>query len=158
MKKLISLILASALLLPLISNAEILALLNYESKPNESLKELKMPFGSKGRKEGIAIIDVDPESANYGNILMDIPLPSDLVGHHVFYNKDMTKLYLTALGKPELRVIDMTANPYRIKVIDVPDCQVGEDVVGDQLIRVSHGYGPAFPRPSSRSSQRFVPG
>ncbi len=129
MKKLISLILASALLLPLISNAEILALLNYESKPNESLKELKMPFGSKGRKEGIAIIDVDPESANYGNILMDIPLPSDLVGHHVFYNRDMTKLYLTALGKPELRVIDMTANPYRVKVIDVPDCQVGEDVI-----------------------------
>jgi len=41
----------------------------------------------------------------------------------------MTKLYLTALGKPELRVIDLTQNPYRIKVIDVPDCQFGEDVV-----------------------------
>jgi DNA-binding beta-propeller fold protein YncE len=113
----------------LISNAEILALLNYESKPNESLKELKMPFGTQGRKEGIAVIDVDPESDNYGNILMDIPLPPDLVAHHVFYNKDMTKLYLTALGKPELRVIDLTQNPYRIKVIDVPDCQFGEDVV-----------------------------
>ena len=78
MKKSISLILASALLIPLISNAEILALLNYESKPNESLKELKMPFGTQGRKEGIAVIDVDPESDNYGNILMDIPLPPDL--------------------------------------------------------------------------------
>ena len=129
MKKIASLVLASFLLVPLISNAEILALLNYESKPNESLKELKMPFGTQGRKEGIAVIDVDPESDNYGNILMDIPLPSDLVGHHVFYNKDMTKLYLTALGKPELRVIDLTQNPYRIKVIDVPDCQVGEDVI-----------------------------
>jgi DNA-binding beta-propeller fold protein YncE len=128
-KKIISLVLASAFLIPLISNAEILALLNYESKPNESLKELKMPFGSKGRKEGIAVIDVDPESANYGNILMDIPLPSDLVAHHLFYNRDMTKIYLTALGKSELRVIDMTANPYRVKVIDVPDCQVGEDVI-----------------------------
>lgn len=129
MKKIASLILASFLLLPLISNAEILALLNYESKPNESLKELKMPFGTQGRKEGIAVIDVDPESDNYGNILMDIPLPPDLVAHHVFYNKDATKLYLTALGKPELRVIDLTQNPYRIKVIDVPDCQVGEDVI-----------------------------
>lgn len=129
MKKIASLILASTMLIPLASNAEILALLNYESKPNESLKELKMPFGTQGRKEGIAIIDVDPESDNYGNILMDIPLPPDLVSHHVFYNRDMTKIYLTALGKPELRVIDMTANPYRIKVIDVPDCQVGEDVV-----------------------------
>ena len=129
MKKLASLVLAGTLLFPLASNAEILALLNYESKPNDSLKELKMPFGTQGRKEGIAVIDVDPESDNYGNILMDIPLPPDLVAHHVFYNRDMTKIYLTALGKPELRVIDLSQNPYRIKVIDVPDCLVGEDVV-----------------------------
>ena len=129
MRKIMSLVVASALLMPLASNAEILALLNYESKPNESLKELKMPFGTQGRKEGIAVIDVDPESANYGNILMDIPLPPDLTAHHVFYNRDMTKIYLTALGKPELRVINLMEFPYRIKVIDVPDCQVGEDVV-----------------------------
>ncbi len=129
MKTITTLLLASVLMIPLSSNAEILALANYESKPNESLKDLKMPFGTQGRKEGIAIFDVDPESENYGNILMDIPLPPDLVAHHVFYNRDATKLYLTALGKPELRVIDLTANPYRIKVIDIPDCQVGEDVV-----------------------------
>ena len=129
MKRITALFLAGTLLIPLSSNAEILALLNYESKPNDSLKDRTMPFGTQGRKEGIAIIDVDPESENYGNMLMDIPLPSDLVAHHVFYNRDATKIYLTALGQPELRVIDMTANPYRIKVIDVPDCQVGEDVV-----------------------------
>ena len=128
-KNLILVFVSCAFLAPLTGNAEILALLNYESKPNESLKDLKMPFGTQGRKEGIAIIDVDPESDNYGNILVDMPLPPDLVAHHVFYNRDATKLYLTALGKPELRVIDMTANPYRIKVIEVPDCQVGEDVI-----------------------------
>lgn len=129
MKRIVSLIMAGALIVPLVSNAEILALLNYESKPNESLKELKMPFGTQAREEGIAVIDVDPESENYGNILMDIPLPPDLIAHHVFYNRDATKIYMTALGKPELRVIDMTTFPYRVKVIDVPDCQVGEDVV-----------------------------
>ena len=111
MKKITSHFLACVLLIPLSGSAEILALLNYESKPNDSLKDLKMPFGTQGRKEGIAIIDVDPESENYGNILVDIPLPPDLVGHHVFYNRDATKIYLTALGRPELRVIDMTANP-----------------------------------------------
>ncbi|CAN5171586.1 hypothetical protein BH24PSE2_BH24PSE2_19370 [soil metagenome] len=115
--------------LPLVAHAEILALLNYESKPEESLKELKMPFGATERMEGIGVIDVDPESEKYGEILMHIPLPPDLVAHHVFYNRDATKLYMTALGKPELRVIDVTKNPYRVKVIDVPDCQVGEDVV-----------------------------
>jgi DNA-binding beta-propeller fold protein YncE len=116
-------------LIPLTVSAEILAMLNYETRPNASLKELKMPFGDQGRKEGIAVMDVDPQSDRYGEILMDIPLPADLVAHHVFYNRDASKIYLTALGKPELRVIDMTSNPYRMKVIDVPDCAVGEDVV-----------------------------
>jgi len=111
------------------SHAEILAMLNYESKPDEKLKDLKMPVGAQSRREGIAVIDVDPESDNYGNILIDIPLPPDLVAHHIFYNRDSTKAYVTALGKPELRVIDMTVNPYRMKVVSVPDCEVGEDTI-----------------------------
>ena len=122
-------ILLIALIIPLAGQAEILALANYESKPDDSLKDLKMPFGSNARREGIAVFDVDPESDTYGDILMDIPLPADLVAHHVFWNQDHTKLYMTALGKPEVRVIDTTQNPYRVKVIDVPDCSVGEDIV-----------------------------
>ena len=109
--------------------AEILALANYESKLDDSLKDLKMPFGANERREGIAVFDVDPESDTYGEILMDIPLPADLVAHHVFWNKDHTKLYMSALGKPEVRVIDTTQNPYRVKVISVPDCSVGEDII-----------------------------
>lgn len=129
MKKIMILAMVLALWLPIAGDAEILAMLNYESKPNESLKDLKLPFGTQEREEGIAIMDVDPDSAAYGEILMEIPLPPDLVAHHIFYNRDATKIYLTALGKPELRVIDMTRHPYRVKVIDVPDCTVGEDVV-----------------------------
>jgi YVTN family beta-propeller protein len=60
---------------------------------------------------------------------MDMPLPPDLVAHHIFYNRDATKAYVTALGKPELRVIDMTRSPYRMKTVQVPQCQLGEDVV-----------------------------
>jgi DNA-binding beta-propeller fold protein YncE len=115
--------------MPMDSQAEILALSNYESKPDNSLKDLKMPFGKQARKEGIAIFDVDPESETFGDILIDIPLPADLVAHHVFWNRDHSKIYLTALGKTELRVIDMKKFPYRVKVISVPECSVGEDVV-----------------------------
>lgn len=129
MKKIMIFVMVLVFWLPIAGDAEILAMLNYESKPNESLKDLKLPFGTQERKEGIAIMDVDPDSAAYGEILMEIPLPPDLVAHHIFYNRDATKIYLTALGKPELRVIDMTRHPYRVKVIDVPDCTVGEDVV-----------------------------
>jgi DNA-binding beta-propeller fold protein YncE len=99
-----------------IASAEILALINYESKPNQPV-----------RREGIAIMDIDPESGDFGKILMEIP--SDLVAHHIFFNRDRSKAYVTALGKSLLHVIDLTKFPYRLRAIDVPECLVGEDLV-----------------------------
>ena len=98
--------------------AEILAMLNYESKPEQMV-----------RKEGLAIIDVDPKSPTFAKMLMDIPLPPDLIAHHIFYNRDMSKAYVTALGKSVLHVLDLRRFPYRMKAVEVQDCKVGEDVV-----------------------------
>ena len=100
-----------------LASAEILALLNYESKPNQPV-----------RREGIAIMDIDPESGNFGKILMEIPLPADLVAHHIFFNRDRSKAYVTALGKSILHVVHLREFPYRLRAIDVPDCQMGEDL------------------------------
>ena len=100
-----------------LASAEILALLNYESKPDQPV-----------RREGIAIMDIDPESGNYGKILMEIPLPPDLVAHHIFFNRDRSKAYITALGKNVLHVVDLRTFPYRLLAIDVLDCQMGEDL------------------------------
>lgn len=99
------------------ASAEMLALVNYESKADQPV-----------RREGIAIMDIDPESADFGKILMEVPLPSDLVAHHIFYNRDRTKAYLTALGTRVLHVMDLTVFPYRLRAIEVPDCEVGEDL------------------------------
>src|SRR5262245_10474481 len=101
-----------------LASAEQYALLNYESKPDQPV-----------RREGIAIMDIDPASPDFGKILMEIPLPPDLVAHHIFFNRDKTKAYITALGKSILHVVDLTKFPYRLQAIAVPDCQVGEDVV-----------------------------
>jgi len=103
-------------MLPLMSHAEILAMVNYETKPEQVI-----------RKEGIAILDVDQDSANFGKILMDIPLPHNMVNHHIYYNRDMSKIYVTALGLSTLHVIDMTRFPYRIKAVEIPNCKVLED-------------------------------
>ena len=121
---------ATALALaPSLLFAQIHAMVNYETKSPESLKALKTPIAAPARKEGIAIIDVDPKSKTFGQMIQDLELPGDLVAHHIFYNRDQTKAYITALGKPELRVIDMRQQPLALKTIAVPDCQVGEDVV-----------------------------
>ena len=120
---------AAFALLPAAAHAQIHAMVNYETKSADSLKVLKTPIAAPARKEGIAIIDVDPNSKDFGKIVQDLPLPGDLVAHHIFYNGDQSKAYVTALGKSELRVIDMTKTPLEIKVVAVPDCAVGEDVV-----------------------------
>jgi DNA-binding beta-propeller fold protein YncE len=114
---------------PSIGSAQIHAMVNYETKSPESMKVLKNPVSPGARKEGIAVIDVDPQSKSYGQIVQDLALPADLVAHHIFYNRDQSKAYITALGKPELRVIDMRQKPLAMKVIAVPGCAVGEDVV-----------------------------
>lgn len=101
-----------------LASAEILALLNYESKPDQPV-----------RREGIAIMDIDPDSVDFGKILMEIPLPPDLVAHHIFFNRDRSKAYITSLGKSLLHVVDLTRFPYRLRAIAVPDCLAGEDLV-----------------------------
>ena len=101
-----------------VASAELLALLNYESKPNQPV-----------RREGIAIMEIDPESPDFGKVLMDVPLPPDLVAHHIFFNRDRTKAYITALNKSLLHVVDLTRFPYRLRAIEVPECQVLEDLV-----------------------------
>ena len=120
---------AAVLCLPGFALGQIHAMFNYETKSAESLKALKTPVATGERKEGIAVIDVDPKSKSFGQIVQDLPLPADLVAHHIFYNRDQSKAYVTALGKSELRVIDMKKQPYAMKVIAVPGCSVGEDVV-----------------------------
>jgi hypothetical protein len=124
---------------PKFAKSEILAMMNYESKPADSLKALKLT-GARERREGIAIIDVDPNAPTFGKILADIPLPADLVAHHIFYDRTMGKAYVTALGKPVLYVFKMNEFPYRLKRIDVPKCVMGEDVV------FSEDNKPAFPK------------
>jgi hypothetical protein len=111
------------------AQAEILAMANYESKPSEALKVFKHPVAGLTRQEGIAIIDVDPASPNFKKVVETVNLPPDLVAHHIFYNRDSSKAYVTALAKSELGVIDMSKRPFSIKRVAVPDCKVGEDVV-----------------------------
>jgi DNA-binding beta-propeller fold protein YncE len=112
------------------ASAEILAMMNYESKTPDQLKSLKLS-GAQERREGIAIVDVDPASASFGKLLVDIPLDPSGFSHHIFYDRTMTKAYLTSLAQPPLQVMDLTEFPYRLRTIDLPNCVMAEDVIFD---------------------------
>ncbi len=118
--------LAAAWLAPSAAKAEILAMVLYETKAEDSLQSLKMGNERGARREGIAILDVDPESETFGAWLADYPLPPTLVSHHMYYNNERTKIYITALGDAVLHVLDITRVPYRLKAVPVPQCKVSE--------------------------------
>lgn len=113
------------------ATAEILAVMNYESKPADQLKSLKLS-GETARREGLAIVDVDPESPNFGKVVSDIPIDPATVAHHIFYDRTMSKAYITGLQQPALQVLDLTKNPYRLSTIETPQCNVAEDVILDE--------------------------
>jgi DNA-binding beta-propeller fold protein YncE len=128
--RIVASVLAAVLsLVPGIAFAEIVGFVNYETKSAESLKTLKRPIAPPTRKEGLALVDLEPGSKTFGRILKSVDLPGDTVAHHIFYNRDQSKAYITALGKSELRVIAMADPTFAIKTVAVPDCRVGEDVV-----------------------------
>ncbi len=98
--------------------AEQTALVLYETKGADQSQ----------RQDGIAFVELDPASADYGHILAQIPLPPEFHSHHIFYNPARDKAYVTSLARPELRVFDVSEFPYRSTSVEVADCEVGEDV------------------------------
>lgn len=119
MKRLIYSLLTTSILALAVNTAqaEQTALVLYETKGRQA-----------SRQEGIAFVELDPKAQDYGRILAQIPLPPDLISHHIFYNPVRDRAYVTSLGRPELWVLDVTSFPYRTKVVSVPGCVVGEDI------------------------------
>ena len=105
------------------AKAEQTALVLYETKGSQPL-----------RHEGLAFVELDPEAPDYGQILARIDLPPDLIGRHIFCNPARDRAYVTSLGRSELWVSDVTAFPYRPKVVPVPDCVVLEDVTFSEAL------------------------
>jgi len=89
-----------------------------------------------GTKDSIAIIEMDPESENFGNILYDYPLPKfDAPLHHLYYSPN-GRLYATGLGSEcSLAEIGLMRNAQAEPVITKVECldtqgqSVGEDIM-----------------------------
>ena len=111
------------------ASAEMLAITSYETKVDDSLESLQLQNAEENRREGIAIIELDPDSPEFGKIIADIPVDPELVLHHIFYNNDLTKAYVTALGKEVLHVIDLNKWPLRMQPIPTPGCEVQENII-----------------------------
>ena len=87
-------------------------------------------------KDSIAIIELDPEASNFGNIIYEYALPEfDAPLHHLYYSPN-GRLYATGLGSKcslaEISLVrDVSAAPTitGVNCIDTQGQQVGEDIM-----------------------------
>jgi len=87
----------------------------------------------KREKDGLAIIDLNPHSKSFGNILQDVPVGKDVLLHHPFYNSDKTKIYNTALMGDRLYNVKIhDGKIFDVSPIDTGSCIVGEDMIFSQ--------------------------
>jgi hypothetical protein len=87
-----------------------------------------------GGEDGVAIIDLDPESAHFGEILQRRALGSGVTPHHLYFDRGGQRLYTSALGGPYLFEIGLSIEADgmprlgNIEPIDTGRNQIGEDM------------------------------
>lgn len=93
-----------------------------------------------GLSDGIAVIELDPEAPNFGNISSKLELGIGVLPHHLYYNNNAKKLYTTALGGSYLYEvktgIDQNGLP---KLINSTPIDTGENTVGENLFFTNDG-------------------
>lgn len=87
-----------------------------------------------GGADGLALMDLDPESPDFGKILQQVAMGPGVLPHHLYFNRDQSKLYNTALGGERLYTVGLQRDDKgfptitEITPIDVGDNLVGEDI------------------------------
>jgi len=85
--------------------------------------------GTAAAADGVALVDLIPQSPTFGEIVQQYELGPGVIPHHPYYNRDKTKLYTTALAGERLYSIDIHGDRIAaITPVDTGDCVVGEDL------------------------------
>jgi hypothetical protein len=104
-----------------------------------------------GGPDGVAVIDLDPGSPEFGKILQRVDVGVDTSPHHLYFDRDEERLYTTAVGGAclyELVLARDAAGVPRIEgvvPIDTGGQTVGEDMFftadGRYLVTFMGGFG-----------------
>ena len=84
--------------------------------------------------DGVALIDLDPESERFGEILQNVEIGMGVLPHHLYFNRDASRLYTSALSGAYLYEILLTHDAHglpqisSIEPIDTHGNIVGEDI------------------------------
>lgn len=84
--------------------------------------------------DGIALMNLDPESEFFGQLIQKFELGEGVLPHHLYYNRDQSRLYNTALGGPFLYELVLERDDYGVPTItDAITIDTGESLVGEDI-------------------------
>ena len=93
-----------------------------------------------GGADGIAVVNVDPEAANYGELLQTVELGEDVLPHHIYYNHDQSRLYNTTLGGEFLYELLLERDEDGVPTITgFAPIDTGESMVGEDMFFTEDG-------------------
>ncbi len=84
--------------------------------------------------DGVALIDLNPDSPTFGDILQRVDIGADVLPHHLYFNQKERRLYTTALGGDRLYELKLSrtwrGDPriQRVEPIDVGPNTIGENI------------------------------
>jgi hypothetical protein len=87
-----------------------------------------------GGPDGVLLINLDPESADFGAIIQNFELGEGVLPHHLYYNHDESRLYNSTLAGDFLYELILERDEQGVptivaaQAVDVGDNTVGEDL------------------------------
>lgn len=87
-----------------------------------------------GGSDGVALVNLDPESEDFGEFLQIFELGEGIVPHHLYYNHDQSRLYNTTLGGEFLYELVLERDENGVPtIIESTPIDTGESTVGENI-------------------------
>ncbi len=94
-----------------------------------------------GGQDGVALINLDPESDKFGEIYQQVEIGEGVLPHHLYFNQDETRLYSTALGGNNLYeiVLEDTEDGHMPVIDEIVSIDTGDNIVGEDVYFTEDG-------------------
>jgi DNA-binding beta-propeller fold protein YncE len=93
-----------------------------------------------GGADGVALMDLNPESPDFGKIVQQVEMGPGVLPHHLYFNRDQTKLYNTALGGERLYEVGLQKDAKGVPTItEITPIDVGDNLVGEDIYFTEDG-------------------
>lgn len=93
-----------------------------------------------GGADGVLLINLDPESEDFGEILQTFELGEGVLPHHLYYNHDQSRLYNTTLNGEYLYELLLERDDNGVPtIVGSKPIDTGESIVGEDIFFSADG-------------------